>query len=309
MYYPNAYWKRMARAALRNNWLTALLIALTVNLPSLLIQGISSAAGYNLSARMQAAIYAAINESGAVDTALLQAGLEEVLQTPGVWIAQVLGILAWLLTPCLSMGMYAWMLGRPRGESGPWTSVFSRLSLFGKAVLLRLWVTLRILVWMLPGVALSVLSLLPLWTANSSSRISVLSSANTSLGLLSFSAVVMMVLGIAGALRYQLSDVLMADQPQLKVREAARQCAAMMKGHVLRLFSLMLSFILLYLLESLLVNFVLDAFGAIPGLMTEMLCSLALQVYMGMTLCAFFLTLRGEEVTVRPAVPEEEPLN
>ena len=41
MYYPSGFFKTKARDALKGHWQTALLIALIVNLPSLLAQGIS----------------------------------------------------------------------------------------------------------------------------------------------------------------------------------------------------------------------------------------------------------------------------
>ena len=41
MYYPSGYFKAKARDALKGCWQTALLIALIVNLPGLLAQGIS----------------------------------------------------------------------------------------------------------------------------------------------------------------------------------------------------------------------------------------------------------------------------
>ena len=43
MYFPSAYFRAKARAALKGHWQTALLIALVVNLPSLLMQAISAA--------------------------------------------------------------------------------------------------------------------------------------------------------------------------------------------------------------------------------------------------------------------------
>ena len=42
MFLVPVFWKRQARAALKNHWLTGLLIALIVNLPSLLVQGIAT---------------------------------------------------------------------------------------------------------------------------------------------------------------------------------------------------------------------------------------------------------------------------
>ena len=44
-YFPSAYFRAKARAALKGHWQTALLIALVVNLPSLLAEGIAAYTG------------------------------------------------------------------------------------------------------------------------------------------------------------------------------------------------------------------------------------------------------------------------
>ena len=48
MFFTSAFWKRQARAALKNHWLTALLIALVVSLPSLLVQGMTHQLSHQL---------------------------------------------------------------------------------------------------------------------------------------------------------------------------------------------------------------------------------------------------------------------
>ena len=53
MYYPSAFFRLRARRALKGRWQTALLIALVVNLPTLLIQGISAFTGNDLRERLE----------------------------------------------------------------------------------------------------------------------------------------------------------------------------------------------------------------------------------------------------------------
>ena len=291
MFFSSVLWKQKAREALKNHWLTALLILLTVNLPSLLVQGIASFTGSDLLSSLQNAVYGALTSGGMLDTQAMAESLQAIEQSAGIWIMQGLHVIVWLVTPCLSMGMYHWMQLRLAGKDAEYMTVFSRLSLFFKGIGLRLYITLRIFLFMLPGAALSVLSMLPVWLADSGSRIDLLSSLNTSLTLMSLSSIVMLVLGIIAVLRYTPAEILMARQPDLRITAAARQSRDLMKGQKGQLFLLFFSFILWYLLEMFLVSLALNLFGSVIGLMLEMLCSLALNAYIYTTVCSFCETL------------------
>ncbi len=293
--YSSFYWKQKAREALRGNWQVALLICLVVNLPSLLTQGIASVTGYDFMTGLQKVIYASATQTGGMDMTVFQTQMDSLMQTTGIWVMQGIYLLVWLMTPCLAMGMYAWMLKRLRGQEGAFTDVFSRGWLFLKGMGLRLYVTFRIFLFMIPGLVLSVLSMLPLWTADTSSRISVLSSVNTAMTLATVSSVVTAVLCMLGFLYYALADIVMAEQPDTGIRAAAKRSREMMHRRRGQLFALFLSFILWYILEIFLSNLVLGMFGTIAGLMTEMLCSLALNVYLYTSVCAFYRTILQEE--------------
>ncbi len=295
MIYSSFYWKQKAREALRGNWQIALLICLVVNLPSLLTQGIASVTGNDLMVRLQQAIYASATQTGGMDMTVFQTRMDDLMQTAGLWVMQGIYLLVWLMTPCLAMGMYAWMLKRLRGQEGSFADVFSRVRLFLKAMGLRLYTALRIFLFMLPGLALSVLSMIPVWTADTTSRIAVLSSVNTAMGLATVSSIVTLVLCVLGFLHYALADIVMADQPEVGIRAAAKKSREMMKRRKGQLFALFLSFILWYFLEMFLSNLILGMFGTIAGLMTEMLCSLALNVYLYTSVCSFYRTILQEE--------------
>ena len=154
MFFSNYFWKRQTREALKGHWLTAMLIALIVNLPSLLVQGIASITGNDLLTRVQDAMYSALSVSGtgsaSVDMDRMIAGLQEIQESTGIWVMQGLNIVAWLLTPCLTLGMVAWLLGRLRKqEDAGVTAVFSRMNLFFKGIGLRLYAAWRIFLFML----------------------------------------------------------------------------------------------------------------------------------------------------------------
>ncbi len=299
MFIPSAYWKRLAREALRNRWLTALLIMLIVNLPSLLVQGIAAVTGNDLMTRLQDAVYGAISASGtAMDEERLISSLRQLSDTSGIWVMQGLNAAAWLLTPCLSLGMTAWMLGRLRKQEDPGvTGVFSRMNLFWKGIGLRLYVAWRIFLFMLPGVAASMLSLLPLWLSDTGSRISALSAVNTSMGLQSAAIILMLVLGVIAALKYTFSDMYLADHPEMGPVQAAKRSKEMTRGRKGQVFLLYTSFILWYLLETFAANLCLSMFGSVPALMVQMLGSLAISAYLQCSLSAFYM---GSEAPERP---------
>ena len=312
MFFGSAYWKHQAREALKNNWLTGLLIALVVNLPSLLVQGIAAATGNDLINRITEILYGSISEGGTgLDPERMTAGLAELRGATGVWVMQGLNVAAWLLTPCLTIGMIHWLLTRLRKqEAGDVGAVFSRIGLFLKGIGLRLYTAWRVFLWILPGLALIAAAWLPLWLSDSSSRISVLSAANTSMRLQSVAMIVTFVLGIMAALKYVLGDMVLADHPEKGPVRAAKESKNLTKGKRGPLVSLYISFLLWYLLEMAAVSLTMDLFGSIPGLMVEMLCSLAISVYMHASVSAFYLTcVKAEEGGRTEATGEEEENN
>ncbi|MBQ9251052.1 MAG: DUF975 family protein [Clostridia bacterium] len=288
--YSSGYWKMLARRALKEHWLTALLIALVVNLPSLLVQGIAAMTGNDLLTQVQELLYGSLSESGLVNERALISGLQALEESTGIWVMQGLNIVAWLLTPCLTLGMVSWMLSRHRGQEDPGvTGVFSRMNLFFKGIGLRLYTAWRVFLFMLPGVLLSVAALLPLWLSDSSSRISVLSAANTSLGLQSAAMMATIALGIIAAMKYALGDMVLADHPDMGPIRAAKESKRLTQGKKGQLFFLYTSFLFWYLLEMMVSGVVLDMLGAVPALMVQMLISLAISVYLHMAVSAFYL--------------------
>ncbi len=291
MFYASAFWKRQARDALKGHWLTGLLIALIVNLPSLLVQGIAAATGNDLAARLSETLYGAIAAGGtAVDAAALAAGLKALQESAGIWIMQGLNLAAWLMTPCLTIGMVHWLLTRLRKrEAGDVTAVFSRMGTFFKGIGLRLYVVFRVFLWMLPGLGVSVATTLPLWLSDRSSAVSVLSAVNTVQSLQPLAVGVTVALGVMAMMKYALGDMVLADHPEMGPIRAAKESKALTKGRTGQLFGLYLSFLPWYLAEMLLANLTLALFGSVSALMVQMLCALALDVYQHAAVSAFYL--------------------
>jgi len=291
MVYSPALWKAQARQALKDHWLTGLLIALIVNLPSLLVQGFAAFTGNDLLSRMNDALVSSVSTAnGTVDITALNSAVTEIENAQGIWISQALNIAVALVTPCLTLGLINWTLLRLRGGEGEVSAVFSRVKLFFKAILLRLYVGLRIFLFCLPGALLMVLAFLPVFLADSSSDIAMIQALNTASGLCVAAVIVTVILGIIAALRYALSDMVMADHPSMGPVQSAKKSKTLTQGRKGALFALYVSFFFWFFLRMLVSSLALELLGSIPALMVEMLCALALSVYLYTSVSAFYLT-------------------
>jgi uncharacterized membrane protein len=301
MYYPSGLFRQKARAALKGHWQTALLIALIVNLPMLLMQGLSSFTGNDVFDRLQTLIISA-SRDGRFTNQLLQDEIQAILKSTTFWILRGGDLLAWLITPCLSLGMNKWLMDRLRGQDGPVGTVFCRVRIFWKSVGLHLLVVLKILLWMLPGIALTAASMIPVFRAASSRE--QLAMASTLNGLTPLALAAILVPGVMAALRYALAEFIQADQPETRVVECVRRSKKMTAGMRKTLFSMMLVFLLWYLAQMFITSMLAGA-SVILSLVVQMLAVLALNVYMAGSLSAFYLQLSSGE----PAAPENEELN
>ena len=276
MFYPSAIFRMKARAALKGHWQTALLVALIVNLPTLLMQGFSAYTGNDLITRLQAVMVAASRD-----------GLMEVL--------------AWLVTPCLTLGMYKWLMDRLRGQEDPVGTVLCRMKLFLKAIGLQLLIILKILLWMLPGIAAATALMIPVYQSGTlQGRLAALqNSYNMTLPV----TLLIVVPGAIAALRYAMSEYIMADEPGEKILSCIRRSKQLMKDKKKDLFFLLFSFLLWYLLEMLIASML----NGVLSTVFQMLAGLALSVYAGCSVAAFYLFLSSGEKIVPE--PENEELN
>lgn len=283
----SAVFKAKAREALRNHWQTALLIALIVNLPTLLMQGLSAFTNNDLFTRLEQVILNAYVSQDAYNA--LPDALRAALTESGVLIMTGLSLLAWLITPVLALGMNHWTLDRIRGAEEPVSTVFSRLRIFLKSIGLRLLVVLKILLWMLPGIAVFLFSVVPLINATAENAGTAVSIAGWMIWI---GMILMLVLGMMGYLYYAMADFILADEPEERVLSCIRRSKAMMKDRRSSLMSLLLSFLLWYLLILIAASFVEAIAGSIISLMLQMLGSLFLSVYMLTSEGVFYEALR-----------------
>ena len=215
MFIPSGYYRRKALAALKGHWQPALLVALIVNLPTMLMQGFSMFTGNDLMDRLGAFIVSASRDGVLTQQTLLQE-INTIVASTAFWLIRGLEILAMLVTPCLSLGMYKWLMDLLHGEEQPVNAVFSRMRLFFKAIGLQLLIILKVLLWTLPGLAVMIIVMLPVLRAGTTQA---QLDAMTAVQGMSFLPMLLMIVpGVIAALRYALSEYIMAEKPESKIR-------------------------------------------------------------------------------------------
>ena len=278
--------KLKARTALRNNWQTALMVALIASLPSLASQVVAIMTQSSYAHTMSGLMSSMQSGATVADLATL---LEEAgITLEGYLPTGLLNLLVAIISPFLTLGMLNYFFKLLRGEAdAPISTVFSRRNCFFKAIGLNLMVFLRTFLWMLPGLVLEALALVAV-TALSES-LSMLASL-----LMYAGPVTMLVLGIRAALHYAMADRVMAETPSKGINQCIRESVAIMSQRKLLLFSLEISFFLwqigLTLLESLLLGMV----GNVLASTVSMALNFALNIYIQMAISAFYLHYRSE---------------
>lgn len=278
--------KLKARTALRNNWQTALMVALIASLPSLASQVVAimtqSSYAHTMSGLMSSM------QSGATVADLANLLEEAGITLKGYLPTGLLNLLAAIISPFLTLGLLNYFFKLLRGEAdAPISTVFSRRNCFFKAIGLNLMVFLRTFLWMLPGLVLEVLALV---------AVNALSESLSMLAILLMYAgpVTMLVLGVRAALHYAMADRVMAETPSKGINQCIRESVAIMSQRKLLLFSLEISFFLwqigLTLLESLLLGMV----GNVLASTVSMALNFALNIYIQMAISAFYLYYRSE---------------
>ncbi len=300
MFYPSGLFRLKARSVLKGHWQTALLIALIVNLPTLLMQGFSAFTGNDLASRLQSVLISS-SRDGLIPQQQLLKEIDSIMGSTAFWTMRGLELLAWLITPCLTLGMYRWLMNRVRGLEDPVSTVLCRMNQFFRAIALQLLVILKILLWMLPGIALSVYLLLPVYQSGDiNAQLAALQrSYNMTLPV----TLLIIIPGGMAALRYALSEFIMADEPQTRILDCIRQSKELMKDKKKDLFFLLIGFLLWHLLAMTLSSL----FTGTLSLLVQMLAGLAISVYMGCSVAVFYLFLRSGEKA--PKEPETEELN
>lgn len=281
---PNYELKLKARAALKDNWQIALMVALIASAPSLVSQVVAIMTQSSTVQTLNNLMATVQQNATASDVLRL---MEEAGITAGKYMPSVLvGIVSALLSPFLTLGMLNYFFKLLRGEDDALIgTVFSRRNCFFKAIGLNLMVFLRTFLWMLPGLAMEILAvaLLPFLYESASFIIMLLMYAGP---------LTMLVLGIRAGLHYAMATRFMAETPTMGINQCIRKSVNMMRHRKMLLFSLEISFVLLHFGITLLETLLLGMFGPVLASTLSMALSFTLNVYVQMAVSAFYLAYR-----------------
>ena len=170
--------KKKAREALRGNWQTALLVCFFSNALSML---------FNLATEEIPLQVEALTLSNLYPTAL---SILQKTPTALLFLILILGALHLFFSPVLQLGASHYFVARMQGTELWFRGLLSRITLWGKALKLSLYMALKIFLW-------SLLFILP---------------------------------GILAAIRYSMSYYFLAEEPSLSVKEAVKKSKQALKG-------------------------------------------------------------------------------
>lgn len=205
----------------------------------------------------------------------------------------VMSLLVAVISPVLTLGMINALLHALRKKEFTAAIALSRMQYILKAFGLMLLVALRLFLWMLPGMAVTLAALFV--------------DLDLSVLLMLAGAAAMIILGVMAGYRYAMAVYVLADEPSTRLRDCIRRSCEVMKHRKFELFSLEISFIgwslLLRMLQSMLMNF-----GPVIGLTLGMFASLFLTVYTNCAQAAFYQEYAVGPVQLPPQqdAPAEE---
>lgn len=294
---PAYEFRRRARAAMKPIMPLLLVVAMIASLPSLIGQTVTLLTGADPNAML--AEYYTQERMTAItsgDAAAVQAASQEIMDGVTAFFQEkapfmvITTLITWLLSPVLTLGFNHTLIKTLRREEVAVTTVLARLPLFFKAIGLNLMIFLRLVLWMLPGMALSMFG-------------AVVTLLEPSIGgLLMLAAMaVMFVLMIRAMYSYRLATYIMADVPETGINASIRRSKEVMKGRRMELFGLEFSFLGWRLLLSMGQSMLLGLFGGVLGMTLGMFASLFLQTYLSMAETAFY-----QEYAVGPIDPVRE---
>ena len=212
------------------------------------------------------------------------------------WIMLLVAVLELLLTPALMMPLYGSLMDSQRKKEVTFGGAMKYLRLSPKALLLEIWIMIRVQVWMLPGMAAMILGIF----------IPGIGEALIWVGFLAS-----MVLGIRAGLHYGLASIVFADDTALSPNACVRISWEIMRRRKMELFCLNLSFIGWDLLISFASMMIMGIFGTVIGNTVSMMASLLLSIYVSAAQVCFFLAYSGKLSHEAQAADhgEDDPLN
>lgn len=261
------FFKQKARAALKGNWQTALLVAffstIFVTIADVL-QRVSLVDVNNVINSLSLTL-GSLPQTGEVSSrqaaevsqlySHLFAALNRIPDTAwiGMLVANVLSI---VFTPVMAISANLYFICRNQGkEIGLKKGLFSHVRIWGKVMWMNILIIVKVFLW-------SLLFVIP---------------------------------GILAALRYSMAPYYLAEHPEMKAREAIAKSKEVMKNKKLSYFMLQLSFVALSILISFAQMLLGGLLGTVLTLVAAQFMSLALNTYMSASYAAFYCAISRPE--------------
>lgn len=259
--------KQKARASLKGNWQTALLVVffstifVTIadvlqNVTLMDVNSVLNSLSLALGSMPQAG---EVSSRQAAEVSQLYGLLFDALQSipQAAWIGMILANVASILfTPVLSVSANRYFICRNQGEEiGLKEGLLGRMRIWGKVMWLYILMIVKVFLW-------SLLFIIP---------------------------------GIIASLRYSMAPYYLAEHPELKAREAIAKSKEVMKNKKLSYFMLQLSFVALSILISFVQMLLGGLLGTVLTLVAAQFMSLALSTYMSASYAAFYCALSRPE--------------
>lgn len=293
-----ALFKLKARAALKDNWQTALMIGLIASLPGMISQVVAILTGGDLAARLSEAVYAfsaVMTNPEAVVNDANQLLMDSISKQFGqsFLTSVAVSILCALISPCLMLGMKRYQLALLNGQADEVRSVFSCMRYWLKALGAKVMTVLKIVLWILPGYAL-MMGAVWLMTMNPPQTEEALYSMLSTISILiPIASAAVFVPAMMAMYRYAMVDYILAEKPETRIRDCFHTSKQMMKNRKMVLFGLEVSFIGWHLVLALITSLLQGMFGYVIGATASMFLNLVLTVYISTTTCCFYLALRN----------------
>lgn len=223
-------------------------------------------------------------------TQRMYAAIGQFLQEKGAILFGMLA-LELLLAPMLQVALNHALLLAVRKREVTLGGGLSALRHAPKALLVYLWMLVRVYAWMLPGMALMLLATF------------VPGMISVCMFLMLAGMVVSMVLGVRAMLHYAFASVAFVDDPTRSPNACIRISWQLMRHRKLELFSLELSFIGWALLVSAVMGLGTMLFGGVIGYTLYMMANLLLTVYVSAAETCFYVAYTG---TGKPVLTAEK---
>jgi hypothetical protein len=223
---PAFIFRLRARKAMKPVMSILILVVLIAMLPSLISSTITMITGADptvviadlYTEERMAAMMSGDLEATTIASDEIMAGMTTFLREKWPFMALTIAI-TFLITPVLTLGQNHTLLKALRKEEFSVAAVFARMPIFFKAIGLQLMTALRIFLWILPGMALSLVGTVLLLFVPSLG------------GLVCLAAMVLtFMLSIQAMYRYRMATFVMADDASVGINAAIRRSFEVMKG-------------------------------------------------------------------------------